>query len=292
MNKISILGATGNLGGLAIGHLLDMGIPADRLVAVVRDTEKAQALKRRGIEIRKGDYDDPGFSSQVFQGADKLLFVSSPSMDGVRRIKQHAAVVEAARDAGVRHIVYTGLAFPAAHGTPLRYVHQATELALEASGVPFTVLRNAFYMEYFIVKAELDRAVGSGRLPSAASGQQVNFVSRSDLALAAAVVLTGDGHEGKIYELTFPRAYSYADIAAALSRVSGKAIAHREVGVEELQAQLRAYGLTPEQIAADSSAFQPAFASGWAGATSDALVKLIGRERLTTMEDYIRRLYS
>lgn len=292
MNKIYILGATGNLGGLAIGHLLDMGIPADRLVAVVRDTDKAEGLRQRGIEIRKGDYDDPNFSPQVFQGADRLLFVSSPAMDGIRRIKQHAAVVQAARDAGVRHIVYTGLAFPAAHGTPLRYVHQATELALEASGVPFTVLRNAFYMEYFIVKTELDRAVGSGRLLSATNGQKVNFVSRNDLALAAAVVLAGEGHEGKIYELTYPHAYSYADIAAVLSRVSGRPIVHREVGMEELREYLAQRGLTPEQMSADSSAFQPAFASGWAGVTSDALVNLIGRDRLTTVDSHILKLYS
>ena len=292
MDRIFILGATGHLGGSTVRHLLQRGAPAERIVAVVRDTGKAAPLERLGVEVRKGDYDDSGFSAEVFRGADRLLLVSSPAMDGVRRIRQHAAVIQAARNAGVRHIVYTGLAYPEAHGTPLKHVHIATEHALRSSGVAHTVLRNAFYMEYFIVKPELERAVGNGALLSAANGQKVNFASREDMALAAAVVLTGGGHEGKVYELTYPEAYSYGDIAAILSKATGRPIAHRNVTAEEMQAYLQAQGLTPQQMQADSSAYQPAFATGWAGQTSDALVNLIGRDRLTTVEAHIRGLFA
>ncbi len=292
MDRIFILGATGHLGGSAIRHLLQRGVPAGSIVAVARDAGKGGPLERLGVEVRKGDYDEPGFSAEVFRGADRLLLVSSPSMDGVRRIRQHTAVIQAARDAGVRHIVYTGLAYPEAHGSPLKHVHLATEHALQAAGVAHTVLRNAFYMEYFVTKPEMERAVANGAFLSAANGQKVNFASREDMALAAAVVLTGGGHEGKVYELTYPEAYSYGDIAAILSKVTGRPIAHRDVTMEEMQAYLQAQGLTPQQMQADSSAYQPAFATGWAGQAADALVDLIGHDRLTTVEAHIRGLFA
>jgi NAD(P)H dehydrogenase (quinone) len=290
MSKLFILGATGHLGGLTVKHLLNQGVNAKDIVAVVRDTNKASDLEKLGLEVRLGDYDQKDFSPAVFEGADKLLFISSPSFDNTHRIKQHATVVEAARDANVKHIVYTGLAYPDRHNTPLAYVHSATEAAIKSTGIPYTILRNTFYMEYFLVKAEMERAIASGTLLTASNGEKLNLVSRNDFALAAAIVLTTEGHENTIYELTYPVAYSYEDIARILSKLSGKQIAHKDVAIEQLKAHLLETGLTPEQLLYDSSAFQPAFANGWASVTSDSLVNLIGRNNLTTIEEAVRKL--
>ncbi len=291
MGKIFILGATGHFGGLTVKHLLDRGITADQIIAIVRDVEKALPLKLLGLEIRKGDYDQADFSPEVFQGAEKLLFISSPLPDNTRRIKQHATVVEAARDAGVKHIIYTGLAFPEKHHTGIENVHLATELAIKSSGIPYTFLRNTFYMDFFIGKPEIERAINNGKLLAATNGAKINLVTRSDLALAAAVVLSSEGHEGKTYELTYPESYSYKDIAGTISKVSGKPIAYQNVDMDHMKEYLLQCGLTPEQIQFDfSSGFQPVFATGWASETTDSLVNLIGRNKLTTVENAIKNL--
>ncbi|MCB2209266.1 SDR family oxidoreductase [bacterium] len=290
MGKLFIIGATGHLGGLALQDLLEIGVPANQIVAVVRDMEKAEPLKAHGVEIRMGDYNDADFSASVFEGADKLLFVSSPSSDNTHRIRQHARVVEAARDAGVGHIVYTGIAFPEQHHSGLEHVHIATEHAIQTTGIPFTFLRNGFYMEYFLAKPELERALEDGKLLSAAEGKKVNFVSRVDLALAAAVVLNSDGHKNKVYELTYPDAYSYEDIANTLSKLFDKSVDYQEASLKEIRAYLQDRGMSEEQIQFDSSGFQPLFASGWASNVTDDLVSLIGRENLTTYEDFIKGL--
>jgi NAD(P)H dehydrogenase (quinone) len=292
MGKIFILGATGHLGGLALQDLLELGVPANQIVAVVRNLEKAEPLKELGVEVRMGDYDDTDFSADVFKGADKLLFVSSPSSDNTHRIKQHATVIEAARDANVGHIVYTGIAFPEQHHSGLEHVHIATEHAIQTAGIPYTILRNGFYMEYFLAKPELERAIQDGKLLAAANGGHVNFVSRVDLALAAAAVLNSDGHGNKVYELTYPEAYSYKDIANTLSKLFDKKVEYQDASLEEIREYLRARGMTEEQIQFDSSGFQPLFASGWASNVTDDLVSLIGRENMTTYEDFIKALFA
>lgn len=290
MGKTFILGATGHLGGLVVDYLLDRGLQADHLVAVVRDTNKASTLEQRGLEIRWGDYDQPDFSPEVFKDADKLLFISSPSFDNTHRIKQHATVVEAARDAGVPHIIYTGLAFPERHHSGLENVHISTELAIKSSGIPYTFLRNTFYMDIFLVKTEIERAIRNGKLVTAVNGQKLNMVARRDLALAAAVVLSTEGHEDQTYELTYPEPYSYEDIAAIISKISGKTVIHEDVSAEQLREYLMQSGVTPDQMMLDSSAFQPVLADGWASQTSDALVNLIGPENITTVESAIKKL--
>lgn len=290
MDKIFIMGATGHLGGLVIDHLLDRGVRADNLVAVVRDTNKATKLEQRGLKIRRGDYDQPDFSPEVFKGADKLLFISSPSFDNTHRIKQHATVVEAARDAGVAHIIYTGLAFPERHHSGLENVHIATELAIKSSGIPHTFLRNAFYMDLFLVKAEIERAIRNGKLVATVNRQRLNMAARRDLALAAAAVLSSEGHEGKTYELTYPEPYSYADIAAIISLISGKTVVYEDVSTEQMREYLIQSDVTPDQMMSDSSAFQPVLADGWASQTSNALVNIIGGENITTVESAIRKL--
>jgi NAD(P)H dehydrogenase (quinone) len=164
-----------------------------------------------------------------FTGASKLLLISTPEDDPVVRIRKHVDSIEAAKKAGVKHIAYTGFAF-ADKGAfpPLANIHLATEYTLRASGVAFTFLRNAFYQEVF-VNPSLNAFVESGAIVTSAGQGRINTVTRNDLALAAATVLSEDGHENKSHDLASSDTCNYDDFAQILSDVTGKAVVHHSV---------------------------------------------------------------
>ncbi|WP_306204550.1 NAD(P)H-binding protein [Actinoplanes sp. RD1] len=192
---LAVTGATGQLGGLALAALR-AHVPADRLVAIVRDPRRATGL---GVAVRHCDYD--AFPSTALTGVSRLLLVSSPELDPARRTEQHRAVVAAAVAAGVRGLVYTSfLDIP-----PLSGAHLATEDAIAASGIPYTVLRNPFYSEAFVPGPSLVHATG---------GQPLNTAARADLAEAAALALLGMQH-GRTWTLTGPR-WTCPELAAEL----------------------------------------------------------------------------
>ncbi|KAF9125749.1 hypothetical protein BGX30_000322 [Mortierella sp. GBA39] len=253
--KLVITGATGNLGGLVIDHLLKK-IPGSQIIAVVRKLDKAASLTEAGLEVRQGDYNDPGTLRAAFEGGTKLLFVSSPDTDDSLRIVQHANVITAARDAGIRHIAYTSFAF--AEENPFALVHMATEYAIRATRIPYTFLRNGGYAEFFI-NDHLQANVERGAIVTNTGTGRVNAVSRSDLALAAATVLTGEGHENKEYTLVSDRPWSFDELAEVLSEVSvknasGNTVQHTapfrfELGGEQVLPQYNVYSFK-EQTAA------------------------------------------
>lgn len=290
MSKIAIVGATGNYGGKAIESLLQHGINPNDIVAIYRNEEKAAQLKELGLEISYGDYQSGHFNPEVFKGAEKLLFISGIDMDSFKRIQDHMVVIEAARKAGIQQIVYTGLAYPHKAKLGMEDVHLATEHAIKASGISYTFLRNTYYTEYFIVPQEMKRAVESGKLYSLAQGRSINFVSRNDMAKAAAVVLTSDEHLNKIYEITAPKAYSYQDIADTLTEVSGKNVAYVETNIEAYGAYLDEIGVPKEFQMWDSGMMQPGFANGWGENTDSALADLIGAENIKTPKQIIQEM--
>lgn len=191
MEKWVITGATGHLGGLTIRHLLDLVVAPSDIAAVVRDSGKAKtsALADQGIEIRRGDYDDPPSLVEAFRGASRLLFVSAPSHDNTLRIRQHAHVVKAARNAGVGHIVYTSIAFSEKLTIGVENVHLATEYMIKTTSIPYTFLRNAFYLDS-LINERLHQFIEKGEIINAAGNGKLNLVTRNNLALAAAKVLT------------------------------------------------------------------------------------------------------
>ncbi len=196
-------------------------VPAAQITAVVRNVEKASSLAGLGIEVRYGDYTKPESLQQAFSGASKLLFISSPDSDDTLRVVQHANVVKAARDAGVQHIAYTGYAFGEESIVPLAQVHLATEHAIRTTGIPYTFLRNSLYTEVFI-NPGLGASVEHGAIVTNTGRGTVNSVTRSDLALAAATVLAGEGHENKTYNLVSNQTWSFDDLAQIVSEVTGK----------------------------------------------------------------------
>ncbi|MFE9701743.1 SDR family oxidoreductase [Streptomyces sp. NPDC006270] len=283
--SIVVTGATGALGRLVVDALLATA-PASEVVAVVRDKEKAAALAARGVELRIADYDRPETLTGAFRAGDRVLLISGSAVG--RRVPQHAAVIDAAKAAGVAQLAYTGiLGGPEADFT-LADEHRATERLILDSGLPYTFLRNGWYTENYtanLAPVLAHRAVvanaGDGRVASAA---------RADYAAAAAVVLTGEGHLGAAYELSGDTAWSFSEYAALLSELTGDTIAYRNVPAAVHQEILVGAGL-PEALAAILADVDEAIGRGRLAGTSGDLARLIGRPT-TPLAETVRAALS
>lgn len=224
--SITITGATGKLGSLIISQLLQK-VNAQQIVACVRNPEKAASIRALGVEVRQCDYDHPALLENAFADTAKLLFISSSHIDDTVRLRQHSHVIEAAKKAKVAQIIYTSFAFPEKSDISLTHLHLATEHAIRTTGIPYTFLRNALYSD-FLAQIGLDEAMHTGELVTAPGKWRFNSVTRDDLALAAANVVTTNGHENQTYELTASQAWSFAELVKLLSTQAGKTITHRE----------------------------------------------------------------
>jgi NAD(P)H dehydrogenase (quinone) len=223
--KIALTGSTGKLGGLILKQLL-LRCQAQNVIVSVRRPAAAEGRWPGGLDVRYGDYDVPESLEPSFRGADKLLMVSSPSTDETVRLRQHLSVIEAARQAGIRHIVYTSICALERGRLPAHKLHRDTEEAIRESGIPYTFLRNAYYMD--IVRfLGIREAAASGILVSPPGNWSFNTVSRHDLARAAAIVLTEEGHECQTYELTPRRTWNLDELARAITDATGRTVVHR-----------------------------------------------------------------
>jgi NAD(P)H dehydrogenase (quinone) len=269
---ILVTGATGNLGSLTVRHLLDR-IPASELAVSVRDPAKAADLAALGVDVRRGDFADPDSLRTAFAGVDKLLLISADGPDEVR-VARHRAAVTAAKEAGVGSIAYTSVTDADTSPLGLAKVHKATEEAIRESGIPFTFLRNAMYHENYT--GTLPLAYELGALVTATGDGRIASVARDDLALAAAVVLTTDGHEGAVYELTGSGAWSFDELAALAGDVSGKPLDHRSVSAADRIAGLVGAGL-PGFVAELLTDIEDNIGAGALTQVRPDLEKLIGR---------------
>ncbi|MFJ4152763.1 NAD(P)H-binding protein [Streptomyces galbus] len=222
---IVVSAASGAFGRLVIERLLER-CPAESVTAAVRDPGKAADLAARGVMIFTGDYDAPKTLRTAFEGADRLLLISSPELDPARRTAQHRAAIDAARDAGVGSIVYTSFLGAGTQADGVTAAHHATERHLAASGLSHTLLRHPFYSEAFLNPGLCD-AVASGELADGTGGRGINTALRRDLAEAAARVLAEDGHLGRAYDFT-GSLWTYEDLADSLSRLSGRPVVRRD----------------------------------------------------------------
>nr|WP_296072279.1 SDR family oxidoreductase [uncultured Actinoplanes sp.] len=219
---IVVTGATGHLGRLAIESLLAKGVPAAQIVGIGRQVDKLDGL---GITVERASYDDPQSLAAAFAGAEKVLFVSGSEVG--KRVEQHRNVVDAAKNAGVRLIAYTSIPFADTTDMKLAADHLATERMIAESGVPYAFLRNSWYFENYNV----GRAIEHGIFGAAGDGK-ISAAPRADFAEAAAAVLAGEGHEGKVYELGGD-AFTLAELAAEISRQSGKPVAYTNLTEEK-----------------------------------------------------------
>jgi NAD(P)H dehydrogenase (quinone) len=278
---IVVTGASGQLGHHVVAGLLEAGVPAGDIVAAVRTPAKAADLAARGVQVREADYDRPETLKAALAGADQVLLISGSDMG--RRLAQHQAVLTAAQEAGVSLLAYTSI--PAADTSPLLLAaeHKATEAAIRASGVPFAFLRNGWYFENY--DSSIAYAAASGTLTGGAGDGRVSAGSRADYAAAAVAVLTSDGHAGQVYELGSDEAWTYADLAAAISAAAGKPVTYQNLSFEDNKAALLAAGL-PEGYAQALADSDLGIAEGHLEVRSGDLARLIGRPA-TTLADAV-----
>ncbi|MBL1102520.1 SDR family oxidoreductase [Streptomyces coffeae] len=269
--RIVVTGATGHLGRLVIEGLLEK-VPADRIVAVVRDPAKATALTARGIRLHTADYSEPHTLQGAFTAGDRVLLISGSEVG--RRVPQHRAVIDAAREAGVALLAYTSVLGAPTADFALAEEHQATERALTASGVPYVLLRNGWYHENYT--ENLAPVLEYGAVVGAAGEGRVASASRADYAAAAVAVLTGEGHAGRAYELSGDTAWSLAEYAAMIAERTGREIVYNPVSPDAYQSVLTGAGL-PGPVAEILADSDTAVARGRLAATSGELSRLIGR---------------
>jgi NAD(P)H dehydrogenase (quinone) len=233
--SIAVTGATGQLGRLIVADLLDH-LPADQVVAVVRDAQKAADL---GVTVRVAPYEDEDALTAAFDGVDVLVFISGDT-PGVR-VPQHTNVIRAASQAGVGRVVYTSAPRAADTTLILAPEHKATEELLRESGLTWTFLRNNWYSENYA--GTLQTAAKTGEIVSAAGDGRVASASRPDFAAATAVVATTQGHDNTVYELGGDEAWDFSEFTQAASAALGRELTYRPVTPEVLDAELTAAGL-------------------------------------------------
>lgn len=269
---IVVTGATGHLGHLIVEALLRDGVAPSDIVAGGRNLAKLDDLAGRGIRVASIDYDEPQTLTAAFTGADTLMLVSA-SEPG-KRVEQHRAAIDAAVAAGISRIVYTSAPKAKTSHLILAPEHKGTEELIDASGIPFTILRNGWYTENYVQTAK--QAAETGVLVSSVGDGRVASASRKDYADAAAAVLTAPGHEGKVYELSGDVAWTQDDLAAAISKATGKPVVYRRVDTAEHVSLLKSAGLDDGTIGF-VTALDSNINDGVLAETSGDLATLIGR---------------
>lgn len=240
--KILVTGATGKLGNLVIENLLEL-TSAESLAVSVRDVNKAIQLKEKGIDVRYGDFDKIESLKEAFKDIDKLLIISTDG-DNETRIRQHKTAVEAAKICGVKLIAYTSVGNAEYSTLPLAIVHKETEQFIKDTGIPYVFLRNNWYLEN--ESNSFKEAINTGNWTNSIGNAKVAWSPRKDYAKACAKVLTSQGHENKIYELS-RKAITTKELIKILEKVLNKDITINNVELLSYSEILKSNGL-PEPL--------------------------------------------
>ena len=279
---IFVTGATGKLGRLVVERLLATA-KGHRIIAGVRDKSKAQNLAALGAELRVADYDQPATLASAFAGVDRLLLISGNAVG--QRVRQHTAVIEAAKAAGVKLIGYTSVLRANRSPLSLAVEHKGTEQALAASGVPHVLLRNGWYLENFVDRAKAGAQFGV--IATCAAQGKFSAATRGDFAAGIAAVLTSaDGHAGRTLELAGSTGFTIDELAATVSKLAGKPVVARHLDHDAYVAALLQAGL-PDFVAQILASSDQGAAGGWLADDSRTLERLIGRPT-TTLVDVLR----
>ena len=281
----AVTGASGHLGRHAVQALLARGVPASAVVAVVRTPGKADDLAQRGAQVRAADYSRPQTLGAALAGVDRLLLVSS-SVPG-QRAAHHTNVIEAAKTAGVSRIGYTSILNADDTTNPLAGEHQATERALRAAGVPFTLLRNGWYTENYT--GQMDRYLQRGEILGAAGHGRISAATRQEYAAAAASALLQDEGGNRIYELGGP-AFDLPELARVISEVTGTAVTYLDLPAGEYASRLHEAGLD-EESARFAASLDASIAHGDLETSSPDLAGLLGRPP-TPLTDVVRAAWG
>ena len=289
MSHILVTGATGGLGRAVVDNLLKTVSPSS-IAVLVRDPAKAADLQAQGVATKQGDYNDYASLVAAFAGVEKLFLVSGNDIPN--RVPQHTNAINAAKAAGVKHVVYTSFQRKTEDGSSaaafIAEAHLATEKLLQESGLTYTILKNALYLE--VLPLFMGPVLETSTIYLPAGEGKVPYASRTDLGAAGAAVLTGTGHDNQSYELSNDTSYSFHDIAQLLSDLSGKQIQYVSPTAEEFGTQLAAAGVPAGAIEL-TAGFCVAIEQGEFDFPDSTLEKLIGRKPESAAE-FLKAAYK
>jgi NAD(P)H dehydrogenase (quinone) len=232
MPKIIITGAAGRLGSAVVGQMLRL-FPEALVAVTTRFPEAARRWSNRGVEVRRGDFNDAANLSEAFAGAERLLIIST-SADNALRVEEHRRAIAAARQAGVGHIHYTSIVQRAGSKFLPTKGHLQTEADLAQSGLRSTILRNGQYMENLPMFLRIGMDGDTIALPP---DGPTAWVALDDLAEGIARILAApDGEErepARALTLTGPEAVDFLFIAGLLSRILGRPIGRKNISDQE-----------------------------------------------------------
>ncbi|OWV78380.1 NAD(P)-dependent oxidoreductase [Rhizobium sp. R634] len=240
---ILVTGAAGQLGQRVIHHLIETyHVAPGKIVAATRSPEKLAGLASKGVVTRKADFDDAAGLEQAFAGIDRLLIISTDALDTPgKRLAQHKAAVAAAAKAGVKHIAYTSMPAPDNSLVTFAPDHLGTENAIKASGIAYTIIRDAWYHDNYL--HSMPHNLQGGKWYSATGNGKVATISRDDCALAIAAALASGTSESATYTLTGAVSLNNREIAAIVAEASGKPLEVIDVNDEQLGQGMRGAGL-------------------------------------------------
>jgi len=287
---ILVTGATGNLGKATINSLLNKGILANNIAALVRDESKSAEFKSKGIQVRIGDYQNFDSLKSSFEDVDKLLLISSSS-EIAQRFEQHKNVINAAKVADVNHIIYTSFDMKDLRRSMMvedvQY-HADTSDYLKQIVLPYTLMDNTLYADMIpvicgknILKNGISIPAGAGKVP---------FLPITAMAEALAIVLTTPGHENKEYVIAAENAFSFSEIADIISEITGTTVAYNQTDIPSYVAQLVQQGV-PDDDAAYLSRFAGAIAKGEFETTKSDVKQLLGRSPIS-LKDFLKSIYG
>jgi NAD(P)H dehydrogenase (quinone) len=287
MSRIVITGASGNY-GRALTDLLIAAGRADDLILITRSPDKLAGRTAQGCTVRYGDFDKPETLREAVQGAATMMLISGTRVGA--RVVQHRCAVDAAVAAGVGHIVYTsfvGIDDPA-NPAEVRHDHIETERLIKASGLAWTMLRDAHYADAMIIMAG-PGVIASGQWVSNTGTGKEAMVWRDDCAACAAAVLTGSGHEGQTYNITGPERQTFAECAALMAEITGRPVVYVSVDDAAMYEMFDAMGIPRRPVddqsvsgipwnSDDMVTFGQAIREGFLDICTDDVERLTGRK--------------
>lgn len=268
-NTILITGATGNISSGIIAQLNGSG---HSLRALVRNPEKAEELRRQGVEISVGDLEKPWTLGSAFAGVDTVWILAPP---GPRAPEQCSNALWAAKQGGARHVVRMS-AFGAAHtaSTINSRLHALSDAELVGSGIPFTILKPHFFMQNLMMAVQ--SVAQQGAMYFALADGKMGLIDSRDISDFAAHVLTGAGHEGKAYTLTGPASLSMHQIATAIGDAIGKPVAYVPVSVDDARQSMAQMGLDDWTVNLMCDYFA-AYSANWGDLVTDDFQRVTGK---------------
>lgn len=282
MTTYAVTGATGPFGHHVVQSLLERGVAPRDIVAIVRTPANAADLAARGVDVRTGDYSQPDSLPPALAGVDRMLLVSGSEVG--QRVAQHAAVIDAAKAAGVGRILYTSILRADTSEIALAVEHKATEELIVASGLPYTILRNGWYLENYT--GRLAEYLSRGVIADAAGEGRVAAATRADFAeAAAAAAMLDDTAAAAVYELG-GTAFTMAELAAEITAATGTEVVHQNLTTAELVAALQDAGLDAG-TAGFVASLDEAAVRGDLDTDSVDLPRLLGRS-VTSLRDAVR----